>query len=53
MGYAAGTGLVFKDFQLDLAYVHTTTDEYVADIWGNVIKAATADRLLLSAIYRF
>lgn len=52
LGYTAGTGLVFKDFQLDFAYVHATTDEYV-DTWGDVIKEATVDRLLLSAIYRF
>lgn len=53
LGYTAGTGLVFKDFQVDLAYVHATTDEYVADLWGTVVKEATVDRLLLSAIYRF
>lgn len=53
VGYTAGTGLVFQDFQLDLAYVHATTDEYVKDSGGNVVKEATVGRLLLSAIYRF
>ncbi len=53
LGYTAGTGLVFKDFQVDFAYVHATTDEYVVDSGGDVVKEATVDRILLSAIYRF
>jgi len=50
--YTAGTGIVFKDFQIDLAYIRAERDAYLIHTSDAVNKDVT-QRILLSVIYRF
>ena len=66
-GYTVGTGFAYKNFQIDIAYVHTSADtetmEGEWDDWdpdlGNYHATyfgsfdSTIDRIMLSAIVRF
>jgi len=51
-GMTVGTGIVFKDFQIDAAYSKETQDGYVQDPTVK-IGETTIDRILISVIYRF
>ncbi len=66
-GYTLGTGFAYKNFQFDIAYVHTKADtesqqgtwddwdpdlgSYTASYYGSF--DSTLDRIMLSAIVRF
>lgn len=56
-GFTAGTGIVFKDFQIDLSYERQSVDSFVQEFLGtsetNSMGRTTISRFLVSAIYRF